>query len=270
MFARRKATKIIALLLTGGFFSIALAVEAPSIPVSINISIKDPLTISAQSTDFGQVIPNQDKTSSITIALSPEFLNTQRVKKAAYIIEKTIRPKNASDSSYCNNVSNFPAGQIENNLNHPYFQKCFLPLCSFIEIAKKQSDNGTENAQIINSRPNVPQGSSKTFSDVMLENGLSNVDSKTFIPDDVVKDTGVSAFNYPYTKRGSFEFPAATGILNKNAQDQIDHWSLTLKTPCFQGNCNQNGQPESFDKIPQVLKDKQWGCDIAISLLNVE
>lgn len=258
------------ILILFGSLALVSAAEAPSLSVNIAISLKDPLVISAQNIDFGQVIPNQDKTGDIAIALAPEFLNTQRVKNLVYIIQKNIRPKNPLDSDYCNSVVNFPAGQIENNLNGGYFQKCYLPLCPFIEISKKSSDNGTENGVLIDSRPLNSQGSLKTFSDVFLENGIFNNDPSSLLPNNITKDIGVAAFNYPYTRRGKFEFPLAAGILTKDMSDIRDDWKIVLKTPCFAGNCDQNAPTESFDKIPQVLKDKQWGCDIVVSIFKIE
>jgi len=267
-FSSKLKNAVAVLLVLFALFSIVSFASDSRLLVNIEVSLKDPLVIEAQNVEFGQVIPNQNKTTTLLISLASEFLNIQRVKKASYFIQKLIRPKNPQDSDYCNNVNNFPSGQIENNLNSQYFQRCYLPLCPFIEITKKQSENISEKGTIINARPINQQVSLKTFSDVFIENGISNPDPQLFILD-TAKDIGVAAFNYPYTKRGHFEFPLVLGILDKQLQDIQDEWDLTLKTPCFQGNCSQTPSLESFDKIPQVLKDKQWGCDIIVSILSI-
>lgn len=78
--------------------------------------------------------------------------------------------------------------------------------------------------------------------------------------------------NEEATEIGFTQNPSGTqaiGQLN-NPADQIDNWNLTIKSPCFEGECpanydeSQNGAP-----LPQSLKGQTFKCDLSVETNDI-
>ena len=257
------------------FGGIAVLAESTS-SMQITATIENALSLSFGELDFGQVSGEDAPSSSVSLALSQAFLETQGVQALSYQIFKAHKPKNEEYFDFCQRKENFPSvsswqtwpeQKWQDFLESSYLEKCFLPLCPYLEI-KKSEEEAEENGDLFEVRPQMDNPAGNLgFLDVLLEQGVSN---SLPIPFSDQKDHGLLAPHYPQTSSGTFEYPFAQGYLSKSLDDSVDTWIISLQTPCFVGSCPEDWWGEDFDKLPLELKNQEWGCDLWFEVRGIE
>lgn len=210
--------------------------------INVTATIDNALSVDVSAIDFGTVFPQEEIDTSITLSLSDSFLSEDRVDDVEYVIRQ--KPK-----------CGFPIPDTDP-----------VQYSDYAQVGEDEEGNFV-----------CPEGY------VMLPLLCPYLSKQDADPEDG-NDESISAFHGAPIEQWNLQTTIdtqVTGRLAKSDNDTTDRWKIDLKTPCFEGRCDQmwedyvlsinpDANPSDYVQPVENLR-QQFGCDLwfEVSLISL-